>query len=159
MPDSYVYCRNGIFDDRMQCVVAWSSPLLLTVSPIFLPLSMTIYMATPTSSPTHIRPHPSPPQGLSDDVVHFRQRRDGPNAITPPRQLPEFLKFLKNLVGGFALLLWAAAIMSVVAYGIQQATSDGGDQSNVSVCANVVMYVEVMSHAPVALHCMGALVL
>eukprot|EP00731_Ephydatia_muelleri_P011630 Em0006g524a len=71
-----------------------------------------------------------PESGLSDDVVHFRQRRDGPNAITPPRQLPEFLKFLKNLVGGFALLLWAAAIMSVVAYGIQQATSDGGDQSN-----------------------------
>eukprot|EP00731_Ephydatia_muelleri_P033815 Em0039g1a len=49
-----------------------------------------------------------PESGLSDDVVHFRQRRDGPNAITPPRQLPEFLKFLKNL----------------------QATSDGGDQSN-----------------------------
>ena len=85
---------------------------------------------------THIKPRPHiksrPPQGLSNDQVHFRQRRDGPNVITPPRQLPEFLKFLKNLVGGFALLLWAAAIMSLVAYGIQQATVDGGDQSNVS---------------------------
>ena len=59
------------------------------------------------------------------------RRRDGPNAITPPKQLPEFLKFLKNMVGGFALLLWAVAIMSVVAYGIQQATSDNGDVSNV----------------------------
>ena len=36
-------------------------------------------------------------------------------------------------MGGFALLLWAAAIMSLVAYGIQQYTSDDGDVSNVSI--------------------------
>eukprot|EP00731_Ephydatia_muelleri_P000043 Em0001g43a len=53
--------------------------------------------------------------GLAKKV---RQRRDGPIAITPPRQLPEFPN---NLVGVFALLMWAVAIMSVEAYGIQQA--------------------------------------
>ncbi|KAL5515015.1 hypothetical protein EMCRGX_G000124 [Ephydatia muelleri] len=57
-------------------------------------------------------------ESLSNDEVHFRQRRDGPIAITPPRQLPEFPN---NLVGVFALLMWAVAIMSVEAYGIQQA--------------------------------------
>ncbi|KAL5500324.1 hypothetical protein EMCRGX_G011868 [Ephydatia muelleri] len=69
-------------------------------------------------------------QGLTEEQVVELRRRDGPNAITPPKQLPEFLKFLKNLVGGFALLLWVAAIMSVVAYGIQQATANDGDVSN-----------------------------
>ena len=104
-------------------------------------------------------PPPTPTQGLSDDQVHIRQRRDGPNAITPPKQLPEFLKFLKNLVGGFALLLWAAAIMSLVAYGIQQATTDGGDQSNVSVtlpwsvqCITCAVTVMCSIHVHVHVH-------
>lgn len=32
--------------------------------------------------------------------------RDGPNALTPPKQTPEWVKFCKQLFGGFALLLW-----------------------------------------------------
>ncbi|VDP10462.1 unnamed protein product [Heligmosomoides polygyrus] len=32
--------------------------------------------------------------------------RDGPNALSPPRTTPEWIKFCKNLFGGFALLLW-----------------------------------------------------
>ena len=32
--------------------------------------------------------------------------RDGPNALSPPKTTPEWVKFCKNLFGGFALLLW-----------------------------------------------------
>ncbi|VDN34330.1 unnamed protein product, partial [Cylicostephanus goldi] len=36
--------------------------------------------------------------------------RDGPNALSPPRTTPEWIKFCKNLFGGFALLLWFALV-------------------------------------------------
>jgi Cation transporter/ATPase, N-terminus len=35
--------------------------------------------------------------------------RDGPNALTPPKQTPEWVKFCRNLFGGFAMLLWVGA--------------------------------------------------
>uniref|UniRef100_A0A8D0QJR1 Sodium/potassium-transporting ATPase subunit alpha n=1 Tax=Sus scrofa TaxID=9823 RepID=A0A8D0QJR1_PIG len=45
--------------------------------------------------------------------------RDGPNTLTPPRSTPEWVKFCKQLFGGFSLLLWTGAILCFVAYGIQ----------------------------------------
>ncbi|KAG8434752.1 hypothetical protein GDO86_012920 [Hymenochirus boettgeri] len=45
--------------------------------------------------------------------------RDGPNALTPPKGTPEIIKFLKQMIGGFSLLLWAGAILCWIAYGIQ----------------------------------------
>nr|XP_033773234.1 potassium-transporting ATPase alpha chain 2 isoform X2 [Geotrypetes seraphini] len=47
--------------------------------------------------------------------------RDGPNALTPPKGTPEIIKFLKQMVGGFSILLWAGAILCWIAYGIQYA--------------------------------------
>uniref|UniRef100_A0A8D1HXS7 Sodium/potassium-transporting ATPase subunit alpha n=1 Tax=Sus scrofa TaxID=9823 RepID=A0A8D1HXS7_PIG len=55
-------------------------------------------------------------------VNHCAQRilaRDGPNTLTPPRSTPEWVKFCKQLFGGFSLLLWTGAILCFVAYGIQ----------------------------------------
>ncbi|XP_067826827.1 potassium-transporting ATPase alpha chain 2-like [Heptranchias perlo] len=45
--------------------------------------------------------------------------RDGPNVLTPPKRTPEIVKFLKQLIGGFSLLLWAGAILCWIAYAIQ----------------------------------------
>ncbi|MEE6519660.1 hypothetical protein FKM82_017358 [Ascaphus truei] len=45
--------------------------------------------------------------------------RDGPNSLTPPKGTPEIIKFLKQMVGGFSILLWAGAILCWIAYGIQ----------------------------------------
>ncbi|XP_073441081.1 potassium-transporting ATPase alpha chain 2 [Dendrobates tinctorius] len=45
--------------------------------------------------------------------------RDGPNALTPPKGTPEIVKFMKQMIGGFSLLLWAGAILCWIAYGIQ----------------------------------------
>ena len=45
--------------------------------------------------------------------------RDGPNALTPPKETPEIIKFLKQLFGGFSLLLWIGAVLCFFAYGIR----------------------------------------
>lgn len=45
--------------------------------------------------------------------------RDGPNILTPPKTTPEWLKFAKQLFGGFSLLLWVGAILCYFAYGIR----------------------------------------
>lgn len=62
------------------------------------------------------------PQGLSHAKAKENLERDGPNALTPPKQTPEWVKFCKNLFGGFALLLWIGAILCFIAYGIQVST-------------------------------------
>lgn len=50
--------------------------------------------------------------------------RDGPNALTPPRTTPEWVKFCKNLFGGFSMLLWVGAILCFVAYSIEVSTEE-----------------------------------
>uniref|UniRef100_A0A8C3HVT2 Sodium/potassium-transporting ATPase subunit alpha n=1 Tax=Chrysemys picta bellii TaxID=8478 RepID=A0A8C3HVT2_CHRPI len=47
--------------------------------------------------------------------------RDGPNALTPPKSTPEIIKFLKQMVGGFSILLWVGALLCWIAFGIQLA--------------------------------------
>ena len=46
----------------------------------------------------------NPDTGLSQNEARRRIERDGPNALTPPKQTPEWVKFCKNLFGGFSLL-------------------------------------------------------
>jgi sodium/potassium-transporting ATPase subunit alpha len=36
--------------------------------------------------------------------------RDGPNQLTPPKTTPEWVKFCKQLFGGFSILLWIGAM-------------------------------------------------
>ncbi|XP_066508073.1 sodium/potassium-transporting ATPase subunit alpha-2 isoform X2 [Hoplias malabaricus] len=50
--------------------------------------------------------------------------RDGPNALTPPPTTPEWVKFCKQLFGGFSILLWIGAVLCFLAYSIQAATED-----------------------------------
>ena len=56
--------------------------------------------------------------------------RDGLNALSPPKTTPEWIKFCKNLFGGFALLLWAGAFLCFLAYGISEATYDDAPKDN-----------------------------
>uniref|UniRef100_A0A4W4FZU8 Sodium/potassium-transporting ATPase subunit alpha n=1 Tax=Electrophorus electricus TaxID=8005 RepID=A0A4W4FZU8_ELEEL len=59
--------------------------------------------------------------------------RDGPNALTPPPTTPEWVKFCKQLFGGFSILLWIGAILCFFAYSIQVASEDEPVNDNVSV--------------------------
>nr|XP_044633418.1 LOW QUALITY PROTEIN: potassium-transporting ATPase alpha chain 2 [Equus asinus] len=57
--------------------------------------------------------------GLSSTQAAELLARNGPNALTPPKETPEIVKFLKQMVGGFSILLWIGAILCWIAYGIQ----------------------------------------
>ncbi|XP_041115242.1 sodium/potassium-transporting ATPase subunit alpha-1-like isoform X1 [Polyodon spathula] len=50
--------------------------------------------------------------------------RDGPNCLTPPPTTPEWVKFCKQMFGGFSMLLWAGSLLCFLAYGIQAAMDD-----------------------------------
>uniref|UniRef100_A0A8C1IU60 Sodium/potassium-transporting ATPase subunit alpha n=1 Tax=Cyprinus carpio TaxID=7962 RepID=A0A8C1IU60_CYPCA len=63
-------------------------------------------------------------RGLSSSRVKEILARDGPNALTPPPTTPEWVKFCKQLFGGFSTLLWIGAILCFLAYGIQAASED-----------------------------------
>merc|ERR1712227_621145 len=60
-----------------------------------------------------------PSEGLSDAEAKKRLERDGYNELTPPKTTPEWVKFCRNLFGGFSTLLWVGAILCFIAYSIE----------------------------------------
>uniref|UniRef100_A0A8B9VYK6 Potassium-transporting ATPase alpha chain 2 n=1 Tax=Anas zonorhyncha TaxID=75864 RepID=A0A8B9VYK6_9AVES len=58
-------------------------------------------------------------KGLSSSRAAEILARDGPNSLTPPKATPEIVKFLKQMVGGFSILLWIGAVFSWISFGIQ----------------------------------------
>lgn len=64
-------------------------------------------------------------QGLTDAKAREVLEHDGPNALSPPKTTPEWVKFCKQMFGGFALLLWIGAILCFIAHGITVATHHG----------------------------------
>ena len=88
-------------------------------------------------------------QGLSHAKAKENLERDGPNSLTPPKQTPEWVKFCKNLFGGFALLLWIGAILCFIAYSIQASTSEDPNDDNLYlgiVLAAVVIVTGIFSY-------------
>ncbi|CAL8316907.1 unnamed protein product [Gadus morhua 'NCC'] len=63
-------------------------------------------------------------RGLSSARALEILLRDGPNSLTPPPTTPEWVKFCRQLFGGFSVLLWIGAILCFLAYSIQVATED-----------------------------------
>jgi hypothetical protein len=80
-------------------------------------------------------------QGLTHAKAKENLERDGPNALTPPRQTPEWVKFCKNLFGGFALLLWIGAILCFIAYSILASTVEEPADDNVSNMEHIPIQV------------------
>ena len=74
-------------------------------------------------------------QGLTSEQAKRVLERDGPNELTPPKTTPEWVKFCKQLFGGFSLLLWIGAILCFIAYSIQAGTFEDPPGDNVSFFA------------------------
>lgn len=72
-------------------------------------------------------------QGLTSAKVEEVLARDGPNALSPPRTTPEWVKFCKNLFGGFAMLLWIGAILCYVAFTVDYITLEHASKDNVRI--------------------------
>jgi len=69
-------------------------------------------------------------KGLADSQVKIAFDRDGPNCLSPPKTTPEWVKFCRNLFGGFALLLWSGAFLCFLAYSITEMTYDDAPKDN-----------------------------
>jgi len=78
-------------------------------------------------------------QGLSVQRANEILAQDGPNQLTPPKTTPEWVKFCKQMFGGFAVLLWIGAILCFFAYSIQASTSE--DPPGDNVCTRPVVAV------------------
>lgn len=63
-------------------------------------------------------------EGLKEDKYKDAYAKFGPNKMTPPPTTPEWVKFLKEISSGFALLLWAGGILCFISYGLQRNESD-----------------------------------
>ncbi|XP_053125643.1 potassium-transporting ATPase alpha chain 2 isoform X2 [Hemicordylus capensis] len=68
--------------------------------------------------------------------------RDGLNALTPPKSTPEIIKFLKQMIGGFSLLLWAGALLCWIASAIQYVQNEPGALDQ--LCLGVVLAIVVI---------------
>ncbi|KAB0390815.1 hypothetical protein E2I00_000879, partial [Balaenoptera physalus] len=87
--------------------------------------------------------------GLSSTRAAELLARDGPNTLTPPKETPEIIKFLKQMVGGFSILLWIGAILCWIAYGIQYSNDKSSSLDSVylgSVLALVVILTGVFAY-------------
>lgn len=65
-------------------------------------------------------------QGLTNVEAKNRLVKYGLNQLTPTEDTPEWIKFCKQLFGGFSILLWVGAALCFIAYQLQ------GDVDNVS---------------------------
>lgn len=77
-----------------------------------------------------------------------RLEKEGKNQLTPPPTKPEWLKFLEQLFGGFATLLWVGAVLCFIAYGVQ-ANEEDASQDNLYlgvVLAAVVLITGIFSY-------------
>ncbi|XP_015930974.1 sodium/potassium-transporting ATPase subunit alpha [Parasteatoda tepidariorum] len=85
----------------------------------------------------------NPERGLTSTKAKEVLARDGPNALTPPKKTPEWVKFCKNLFGGFALLLWIGAVLCFIAYSIQASTFEEAPDDNLylGIVLSVVVIV------------------
>jgi len=87
--------------------------------------------------------------GITTDEVKKRLERDGYNELTPPKTTPEWVKFCRNLFGGFSTLLWIGAILCFLAYGIECVNSDDPVEDNLYlgiVLATVVIITGVFQY-------------
>jgi hypothetical protein len=71
--------------------------------------------------------------GLNTEAAKFRLERDGPNALTPPKRTPKWVKFLKIMFGGFAALLWGGAALCFLAVVINYGEDSIIDKDNMMI--------------------------
>jgi len=83
-------------------------------------------------------------KGLTQSVYEEVFKREGPNRLTPPKTTPEWIKFCKQLFGGFSTLLWFGAILCFIAFGIQSSRELNPQKDNLYL-GSVLTFVVVVT--------------
>uniref|UniRef100_A0A3Q4HMT5 Sodium/potassium-transporting ATPase subunit alpha n=1 Tax=Neolamprologus brichardi TaxID=32507 RepID=A0A3Q4HMT5_NEOBR len=58
-------------------------------------------------------------KGLTSSFAREVLERDGLNELKPPKGTPEYVKFARQLAGGLQCLMWVAAVICFIAFGIE----------------------------------------
>jgi len=75
--------------------------------------------------------------GLTSAEAAERLLRDGPNELLPPPETPEIIKYLRNYIDPFMVLLELAGILSFIAYGLDESQP-------INLVIGVVLWVVVL---------------
>lgn len=84
-----------------------------------------------------------PLNGLTQEQAYEIWLRDGPNQLTEVRSSSKWVKFCKNIFGGFATLLWVGALLCFFAYSIQLSTTESVSPDNLYLGIVLVFVVVV----------------
>ena len=84
-------------------------------------------------------------QAFSTYIQYGLNSRPNLRAGQVPHQTPELVKFLKTLFTGFSLLLWVAAILSFLAYGLEAASSSGDAEMDYLYLGSVLVFVVIVT--------------
>lgn len=87
-------------------------------------------------------------QGLTSRFAEQVLERDGPNELKPPKGTPEYVKFARQLAGGLQCLMWVAAVICFIAFGIECAKGEIGSYDNVRM---KTFYTVTLNHTPAVL--------
>ncbi len=79
--------------------------------------------------------------GLKEDVAHRRLAEHGPNVLTPPKETPLIIKFIKSMISGFSLLLWFAALFCFISYGISTTQDKNAPLDNLWLGSALVIVI------------------
>jgi sodium/potassium-transporting ATPase subunit alpha len=74
--------------------------------------------------------------GLSREEVELRKKTYGPNCLPEKKKTPGIILFLEEITSTFSLLLWIAAALSFLAYGLDQE-----EKSNLYLAVVVIIIV------------------
>ncbi|KAK9412577.1 sodium/potassium-transporting ATPase subunit alpha-2-like [Crotalus adamanteus] len=88
-------------------------------------------------------------KGLTRAQAAQNLEKYGPNALTPPRTTPKWIKFCRQLFGGFSILLWIGAILCFLAYWVQTMMGKKAHKDNLylgAVLAGVVIVTGCFSY-------------
>lgn len=84
-----------------------------------------------------------PISGLTQEQAHEIWLRDGPNQLTEVPGTSKWVKFCKNIFGGFASLLWVGAFLCFFAYSIKVSTTESTSPDNLYLGIVLVFVVVV----------------
>lgn len=88
-------------------------------------------------------------KGLTTAQAKEYLAKEGYNELTPPKTTPEWIKFCKQLFGGFSTLLWIGAILCFIAYAIEASNNANAMKDNLYlgiVLASVVIITGIFSY-------------
>lgn len=81
--------------------------------------------------------------GLTNEEAENLLLEVGPNALTPPKVTPEYIKFIKCMFHGFAGLMWACSLLCYLLYGISMATE--GESGGIEWLGIIIMIICLFS--------------